>query len=156
MYVYKSPTCLSDSWSGGNAGICPSDPSGIFSQAARLTVVGVVSEMKSRDLVTGDQRLGNRASVIDLVDHEHGDDRREPHDRVDPVHRPCSSAKAAAAPNSPGWGWVMILTGIADNIRSKRPLAMNRLQKPERGNRSAIRKPSPPAMTTARSHLRLP
>ena len=42
-------------------------------------------------------------------------------------------ANAAAAPNRPGCGWVITLTGISSIIRSKRPLAMKRSRKPERG-----------------------
>ena len=37
------------------------------------------------------------------------------------AHRVCSCAKAAAAPNRPGWGWVMSLTGIAAISCWKRP-----------------------------------
>src|SRR3954467_10180892 len=65
------------------------------------------------------------------------------------LHSPCSSAKAAAAPYRPGWGWVRILTGISAMRRSNRPLAMKRPRKPEAGRRSASLRPSPPPITTA-------
>ena len=41
-----------------------------------------------RAQTTGDQRFGNRASISDIVDHEHRDDRRKLHDAVNIVHRP--------------------------------------------------------------------
>ena len=44
-----------------------------------------------------------------------------------------SRAKAAAAPNRPGSGCVINLTGISSMRRSKRPLAMNRSRKPDFG-----------------------
>src|SRR4029079_14695810 len=102
-----------------------------------------------RAQTTGDQRFGDRAGISDILDHEHRDDRRKLHDAANIVHRRCPSAKAAAAPNRPGWGWVITLTGTEAILDSKRPFAANRPANAELGNRWASRKPSPPAMTTA-------
>ncbi len=53
-----------------------------------------------------DQRLGHRHRIGDIVDDDHRDDRRGPHDGFDRdcSHAAFSWAKAAAAPNRPGWG----------------------------------------------------
>ncbi len=51
----------------------------------------------------------------------------------------CSEAKAAAAPNRPGCGWTMSLTGMPAIRLSKRPLALNREPKPEASSVSRMR-----------------
>ena len=87
---------------------------------------------------TRDQRAGQRHGVLDLVDDDHGDDRRGLHDGGDIGHA-YSLAKAAAAPNSPGCGWVMSLTGIEAISSWNRPLALNRSAKPDLTSVSRIR-----------------
>ena len=69
-----------------------------------------------------DQRFSNWAGIGRILDHQNGDHGRGPHDRFNGVHRLCSLAKAAAAPNKPGWGWVMSLTGMAAIMRFKTAL----------------------------------
>jgi len=60
----------------------------------------------------GDQRLSDRCGMGQVLDHQHGDDRCAEHDGFDAAHDDaCSMAKAAAAPNRPGCGWVTSLTG---------------------------------------------
>ena len=96
-----------------------------------------------------DQRFGNRAGMRHVLNDQHRNDGRCAHDGFNGCQIPCSLQKAAAAPNRPGWGWVISLTGIRAIMASKRPLARNRSAKPEVRRTSLIRRPRPPAITTA-------
>ena len=59
-------------------------------------------------------------------------------DRVHAASR-CSDANAAAAPNSPGCGWTISLTGMFAIRLSNRPLALKRAAKPEASSVSRMR-----------------
>ena len=65
----------------------------------------------------GYQRLGNRHRVGRIFDHKHRNHRCKAHQCVNLAHG-SSLAKAAAAPNRPGCGWVISLIGI-DSMRAR-------------------------------------
>ena len=73
------------------------------------------------------------APVASPLEHQHRDDRRGAHDRRRSVHRRAPWQRRRRRRTGPAAGWVISLTGMSSILRSKRPLAMKRSRKPERG-----------------------